>query len=175
MRTATVRRSLACALVALLGVLGTPSAHAVSGGTIALSGVHNFVVPLDLTSILPTTPFRFTGACTEVVAHATAPKPPATVGGCFVVYEGLYTGTCAVGSGTGVGVYVDSLGQQHHILVTFVTTGPVWRFVWNVTKPSTGETGFATGNGGWVPDPAQCLASAASTATAGAHTTIALI
>lgn len=169
-------RFLSGMVVALLG-MAIPPAEAVSGGTIALPGVHHFQVPIHAIGppVLPTTPFVFQGSCTEVLVHLTGPKPPAVVGGCVVQYEGLYTGHCFAGWGTGVGVYIDALGQHHAINVTFVVTGPVWRFVWLVTKLTTGETGFATGNGGWLPDPVACATNGAQTAQAGAHVTLALI
>lgn len=163
-------------VVASLAV-AMPPAEAVSGGTIALPGTHYFQLPITAVGppLLPTTPFVFQGACTQVLAHPTGPKPAAVVGGCVVQYQGLYTGHCFAGWGTGFGVFIDTLGQHYPIAVTFVVTGPVWRFVWTVTKPSTGETGYATGNGGWVPDPVACATAGASTAQSGAHVTLALV
>ncbi|HVF73496.1 MAG TPA: hypothetical protein VM938_00500 [Acidimicrobiales bacterium] len=168
-------RLLLVIVVASLG-MAVPPAEAVSGGTIVLSGLHHFQWPINAVGppVLPTTPFVYQGMCAEVVVHASGSKPPTAVGNCTVQYEGLYTGHCFAGWGIGYGVYVDSFGQPHPIEVTFVVTGPVWRFAWSVDKPSTGETGHATGNGEWLPDPVACATSGTQTARAAAHVTVAL-
>lgn len=152
-----MKRTVVATLLALCGLVSSvPTAQAKTESAARFTGVYVMSSSLPPAFGTPNSvSWQFTTkGCTEAAAHAMKNKPAAAAGICTIRAVGVATGTCATASGTGQGVYTDSLGQTLSFSLVFTLADPTWTWTGKIAKGPQSGSFQATGT--WQPTGAPC-------------------
>lgn len=150
-----MRRTIVAVLLAASGLLSMPTARADSVSGAEFTGFYIMASSLPPALATGATSWQFsTKGCTEGATHANKNKPTAAAGTCSISAAGVITGNCTTATGTGQGVYTDSLGGQLVFSLSLIVVDPVW--TWTGKIPKSPQSGTLEATGTWQPTGAPC-------------------